>query len=474
MLAGFTLTSLSLLVNLDEGYYLTASQFVYQGKVIYRDFFYTQMPLLPYVYGLWLKLFGYSWTSARLFGALISTALGSALFTFSFQQTRSLKVAWLTAVLYAGSAFVQEWYPLAKTYGLTALGLTLATILVMLAREKEEGAAKLYMGAGFLAGLTIDMRLMFLVGAAALGLACWKKGALPYLLGLGLALLPNLIYLALTPENYYFGNFGYHSIRTDAGLVGGLGNKWTNLMKLIGFQRGDGVVGYQNAVGLLMIVCALYTKKIRFVPLLVGASLIFVSFLPTPNFNEYFCVAVPFLILAGLPWMKEAVEDKNWRVFLGLSTGLYLILLPLHLAFSFGLEAPYYEKAIGHIRRRLSTHAELRKIVLDHTEPGEKILVSCPGYAYGTDREMFPKTENNFPHSLNIFPRLTEAQANAYQFLTDEQTEALISDGKVRLVVLGEGMRDTEAYVKRHYLLKENGFEVLFHEDALTIYGKKA
>ena len=86
MLAGFTLTSLSLLVNLDEGYYLTASRFVYQGKIVYRDFFYTQMPLLPYIYGLWLKLFGYSWTSARLLGALISTALGSALFAFSFQS----------------------------------------------------------------------------------------------------------------------------------------------------------------------------------------------------------------------------------------------------------------------------------------------------------------------------------------------------------------------------------------------------
>ena len=35
-------------------------------------------------------------------------------------------------------------------------------------------------------------------------------------------------------------------------------------------------------------------------------------------------------------------------------------------------------------------------------------------------------------------------------------------------------MRDSEAYIKRHYLLKENGFKVLFHEDALTVYGKKS
>src|SRR5437016_4568472 len=43
------------LVDGDEGFYLLAAKSVYHGKVLYRDFFYTQMPLLPYVYGLWMK-----------------------------------------------------------------------------------------------------------------------------------------------------------------------------------------------------------------------------------------------------------------------------------------------------------------------------------------------------------------------------------------------------------------------------------
>ena len=35
--------------NPDEGWILTASKLVYEGKVPYKDFNYTQMPLLPYI-----------------------------------------------------------------------------------------------------------------------------------------------------------------------------------------------------------------------------------------------------------------------------------------------------------------------------------------------------------------------------------------------------------------------------------------
>src|SRR5690348_12080248 len=37
-------------VDADEGFYTTAARLVWQGKTPYRDFFYQQAPLLPYVY----------------------------------------------------------------------------------------------------------------------------------------------------------------------------------------------------------------------------------------------------------------------------------------------------------------------------------------------------------------------------------------------------------------------------------------
>lgn len=39
-------------INSDEGWYLYASKLVYGGELPYRDFAFTQTPLLPFIYGL--------------------------------------------------------------------------------------------------------------------------------------------------------------------------------------------------------------------------------------------------------------------------------------------------------------------------------------------------------------------------------------------------------------------------------------
>ena len=57
-------------LNQDEGWYLYAAQLVGEGKVLYRDFAYTQGPLLPKFY----KSFAWVWANGRgLLGARIFT-----------------------------------------------------------------------------------------------------------------------------------------------------------------------------------------------------------------------------------------------------------------------------------------------------------------------------------------------------------------------------------------------------------------
>ena len=59
-------------VNLDEGWYLWASKLVLEGKLIYRDFVYTQTPLLPYVYGTSQKLLGEGLYQGRIVTSLFT------------------------------------------------------------------------------------------------------------------------------------------------------------------------------------------------------------------------------------------------------------------------------------------------------------------------------------------------------------------------------------------------------------------
>src|SRR5438094_8861035 len=114
--AVFVPMSLFGLVDGDEGTYLLVSRLVVEGQLPYHDFFYPQMFLLPYIYGGWMKLVGYSWYGARLLSAVFSIALG----LFVYHQAARLAGgrAWgvLAVVLFTFSSLAFGWYPLIKTF----------------------------------------------------------------------------------------------------------------------------------------------------------------------------------------------------------------------------------------------------------------------------------------------------------------------------------------------------------------------
>src|SRR5258708_2338211 len=84
----FAILAMLRTVDGDEGDYMFAARQALEGRVPYVDFLYTQTPLLPYVYGLWMKLFGLNWYAARLLSALFSTGLGTLIY---FYSTRTFK-----------------------------------------------------------------------------------------------------------------------------------------------------------------------------------------------------------------------------------------------------------------------------------------------------------------------------------------------------------------------------------------------
>ena len=58
-------------LNQDEGWYLYAARMVSEGKLPYRDFSYTQGPLMPVVY----SAFSWIWKAWGLLGARVFTLL---------------------------------------------------------------------------------------------------------------------------------------------------------------------------------------------------------------------------------------------------------------------------------------------------------------------------------------------------------------------------------------------------------------
>src|SRR6185437_8659280 len=63
-------------VDGDEGVYAYASRLAVHGHLPYRDFFYEQAPLLPYVYGPVDFLSGGSWFALRGLSVVFAAVVG--------------------------------------------------------------------------------------------------------------------------------------------------------------------------------------------------------------------------------------------------------------------------------------------------------------------------------------------------------------------------------------------------------------
>ena len=175
-------------LNQDEGWYLYAANLVSEGKILYRDFFFTQGPIMPWVYSrfVWIwKAFGL--LGARCFtlglGALgLLSALGLAR-RLAPKESRNT-VAWMVLLLLGCNLYHLYYLAIPKTYALASLfvllGFYLATFDTFLCAF---GAGVLL---AFAAGTRISLgALLPVIGLAFLWGRKWKALAGFCLGGLG-------------------------------------------------------------------------------------------------------------------------------------------------------------------------------------------------------------------------------------------------------------------------------------------------
>jgi hypothetical protein len=107
-------------ITADEGWYTYISTIVYQGRLPYRDFLFTQGPLMPYVYGAFFFFLG----ADIVIGRLISLVIGlvSALLLMRASSLISGKTAtWIVAlILPANLSYIFDTC-IVKTQALTVL-----------------------------------------------------------------------------------------------------------------------------------------------------------------------------------------------------------------------------------------------------------------------------------------------------------------------------------------------------------------
>ncbi len=201
--------------NTDEGFYAVATRAVAQGEMPYRDFGFTQPPLVLYANALPLRVVGFGLFAQR---AVNGAWAALALLLAAGWLARRTSVAWglLLALAFALAAPWMYFNHLGKTYGFTTL-LAMLAAWVFLARPA--GAKRNFLLA-LLAAFGVATRLPALPFFGVLWLfALWPRRAptareLAAALG-GLALGSAIAWLPFwlaAPEALKFWVFDFHRI----------------------------------------------------------------------------------------------------------------------------------------------------------------------------------------------------------------------------------------------------------------------
>ncbi len=232
LLAGLALGGANLFMgelNQDEGWYLYASRLVSEGQWPYRDFAFTQAPLLPLVYALAYPLIGEGGVGAGRALTLVLSLLAAGCAAGLARRLVARELAGWAALTAFTLAFVNVYQSyfgtVVKTYALCALLLTAGAWVLAVARDRR--SLLLHALAGLLlagaAGTRISAGAMLPVVGLYLmwqrdrcGRASWLAFAVGGFAGLLLIFVPLLV---AAPEAFRFFVLDYHSARSAGGLV---------------------------------------------------------------------------------------------------------------------------------------------------------------------------------------------------------------------------------------------------------------
>jgi hypothetical protein len=394
------------LLDPDEGTYAEAAKLVTQGRLPYRDFFWPQTPVLPYVYGAWLWLAGNSWLAVRALTCALLVGTGTLLFVL-VRRRASRAVAWALLLAFAGNALVFSYLSVGKTY-------TLATLLLLGALAVAERAERDrdWVIAGMLLGLAVATRLPAATATVGLAyLAAVRAGPTLRRLALGGAgllagLAPLFAMLALWPHAVLFDNLGYHATKTSAGLVGNGHEKLGVLANMVGYGLSEGHTGPQLLVLVVASACCLAAALVRRRPppaaLVVAAALVAGGFVPTPTYLQYQALAVPFVLLAVAQTLGELRLDRRVALAGAVVLGAYLALAvaPARL-YLFGSRTGSIARANA-VSRALDAR----------THPGDVVLSLWPGYVFPTHAEVWPGLENLAAPAAGLYIDARTARAD--------------------------------------------------------------
>lgn len=422
-------------LNQDEGWYLVAAQRVNQGHLPYRDFAFTQGPVLPYVYqGALPLLRSLGLLGGRLYSFMWS-ALSLAVIVLTLRRHLPSKFrlfAVILAVALLGlNPFFAQFSATVKTYSLAGFFLLLG-ISAWLEFQQSHRPVQLGLCALMLAAATatrISIGPMFI--ALGIGLIvkrkqlrhrAWIIFASAGLAGLALAFIP---FLLLAPEGLSFGLWEFHIGRE-------IGSPW---LLRAGFLSRSLQHLLPVAVCLILLIPRFKHWQNGVLPAMTGLALISLLHLFAPfPYDEYQTLLFPALILLiAFEFPYHLPEEK--LPLIASVTALSCLL--------FALSSPVLQGWFSQGRDRIWIQGAAKSQLHHLRDTADQLHPLSPGAAeiFTTDLYLAVEARLDIPRGLELgpfsyFPDLPTDRATTLHVLNSERLEDLIRQTRAPLAAL--------------------------------------
>ena len=479
--AVFVPMSLFRLVDGDEGTYLLQARLVAEGQLPYHDFYYPQMYLLPYVYGGWMKLVGYSWYAARLLSAVFSVLLGLLVYRQVAHSAGSRAWGVLAVVLFATSSLAFGWYPLVKTFVLPTL-LLFAAYAVLSTRSRWR-----WIASGLLFGFAVACRIYVIGVVPAFLIEMYltepdRRARLMqfgrFTIGCVAALLPAEFFLLIDPATFVFNVVGSQVIRTDYQVFSWWYQKAAAPMVLMALGEAEGLTSLQFILLFLGSLAAWVSSALARERLSLASSiavlLILASFVPTPVYTQYFCMPLPFLLVSVVVFCATLVRENatpRLRHLLVSLAVVYVVVSPLDVVryTISGRMIPGLPPGASATDWRLSTIRAVGRAIDREASPGRKWVISpWPGYFVETQAAILPGMENHF--ALTFSQRVEPSEVQRFKLMSYPALFWHLREHTVDVVVLGNWTNWTSNGELIRHQVQQNGYTLKERIEHAEIY----
>ncbi len=460
-LAGLFYYAASRPIDGDEGFYTTAARLVWEGKTPYKDFFFQQAPLLPYLYSWIWAVHPRSLVAMRILsaacGGLEVLLLGLWLISTKRLPSKVALAAFAAVLL---NPYSVSWNVVVKTFAVANLLMTIATICLYIALRSER--LRWFFAGGLALGVCVSARSLYglLIPAVLLWMLYQEfrtsrrpyPKSLTFLAGALAGSLPMIFSFVRDPHAFIFNNFTYH--RFDVGYM------WADGKIIEGYQSAGHVfIVYFAMVGIRLLIFHPYftlqfilaitgilsLRKLRrqregpyvspytasdhlyFQLALLMLLVYLVTILPHfPPYDQYFdSPLVPLLIPFVAEGLRVTFQAGKKRVI--------AVALAAPILFAVEISRETAQNS-WNPAWQLSCYREVTKVVEANSGPDEVVMSFWPGFVFESGRRYFPGLENHFVY--RIVNKISPEERARYHVISKDQVMRAITGRKINLLVV--------------------------------------